>query len=209
MAWTDDGVTNFLRSLVNEYNTTKYWSAVEVELYKQAGMSRVLSEFLPQLYPIYGTYEDFGITAADADYDVPDNCYRIAQILVKETGNKLRHIPRPELYKYSDYDPGDPVGWTYKAGAVHLIPTPSATDTDYLEWHYMPILDAVTEFPDCLAPLIAIEGAVWACFKDQKLAPSLLAMKREYKMAALTDLTLAAIEHVEVFPDYMEEDSFA
>jgi len=172
-------------------------------------MNKVLSEFLPQLYPIYGTFEDFGITALDADYDLPSDCYRIAQIIVKETGNKLRWIPKAELYKYSDYDNGSPVAWTYKDGAVHLIPTPSATDSDYLEWHYMPKMTATTDFPDCLNPLIAIEGAVWACFKDQKLPPSLLAMKQDYKLAALTDLTLASIEHVDVFPDYTEEDGLA
>lgn len=209
MAWTDDEVTNLLRSLVNEYNTTKYWAVAEVTLYKKAGMSRILSEFLPQLYPIYGDYADFAQTAATDAYDQPSNCYRIAQLVVKDEGDKLIFVPRTELYKYRDYSTGDPIGWTYKNNQIVLIPTPSGSDTDYLEIHYMPILDTVTEFPDCLRPLIAIEGAIWACFKDQKLPPSLIMMKKEYRMAALTDLTLYAIEHVTVFPDYMEEDTLA
>ncbi|MBW1975271.1 MAG: hypothetical protein JRI45_06835 [Deltaproteobacteria bacterium] len=209
MAWTDDDVTNFIQSLLNEYSSAKYWAAAEITLYKKAAMSTLLSKYIYQLYPIYGDWEDFAVTAGTRVYDLPSNCYRVAQVVVTEDGDKLRYIPRTELWKYADYDAGDVIGWTYKNNKIYVTPEPSGSDSDFGQIHYMPILDAVTEFPDAMCPLIGIQAALLALQKDKYDSAGLMALKREYEQNIYNDFELSSIEHVNVFPDYSEEDSFA
>jgi len=209
MAWSDSEVSDFIESIVNEYNASKYWDADEITLYKKAGMSKVLSQFYPWLYSEKKDWDDLALTSGTNEYAKPTNCYKLAYLCEKDTGEKLLYIPPPEIWKYRDYSAGYPVGWTWKAGEISIIPDVNFTDADYLQIWYMPILDAVTEFPDCCAPLIAIEGAVIALLKDKAADPALMALKKEYEMAVYTDLTLHTMEHIEVFPDYREEDSLA
>lgn len=205
MSWTAAEVSDLVESLVNEYNASKYWAAGEITLYIKAAMSTLLSKYMPWLYHTCGDWDDLGITAAEPDYAIPDAAYRIQQILVKETGRKLRWIPRDNIYKYRSYDAGDAVGWTYKGNKIHLIPTPSGTDSDYLEVHYMPILDATTEFPDCMNPLIGAEAATLALLKDKYESVALFQLKKAYEQNVYVELCLfTPPAH---FPDYAEEDS--
>lgn len=207
MAWSSANVTDFCESLINEYNDNKYWAAGELTLYIQAAMSTLLSKYYPFLYPTLGTWADLGVTAGVTEYDYPTNCYKIAQILVKEDGDKLRYIPRNEIWKYREYAAGSVRGWCHKAGQIHMIPEPSATDADYCEIHYMPLLDATTEFPDCMNPLIAIEAAILALLKDKYESPALFTLKKQYEMNVYTDLVLSAMHSPDYMLDFCEDDS--
>jgi len=207
MAWTESEVQDLLESSVNEYNASKYWASGELTLYLKAAMSTLLSKYTPWLYHEYGSWEDLGMVAGTTEYDKPSSCYRIYQILRKEDGAKLRFIPRDELFKYRDYDAGDVIGWTFKNNQVHVIPEPSATDADFAEIHYMPILDSVTEFPDSMRPLIAIEAATLALLKDKYESAALFQLKKAYEQNVYVELCM--FTPPSVFPDFMEEDSLA
>lgn len=207
MAWTAAEVSDLVESLVNEYNAAKYWATNEITLYVKAAMSTLLSKYMPWLYHTYGDWADLALTADEPDYTIPAAAYRMQQIIIKETGRKLRWIPRTELWKYRNYDAGDDAGWTYKGNKIHIIPTPSASSTAYLEAHYMPILDATTEFPDCMSPLIAAEAATLALLKDKHESVGLHKVKKAYEMNVYVELCMFTPEvH---FPDFQEEDSLA
>lgn len=207
MAWTSAEVSDLVESLVNEYNAAKYWATNEITLYVKAAMSTLLSKYMPWLYHNYGDWGDLGVTVDVSEYAIPATCYRINQILIKESGLKLRFIPRDNIYKYRNYDAGDTVGWTYKGNQISIIPTPSATNATYLELHFMPILDATTEFPDCMSPLIAAEAAVLALLKDKHESAALFKLKKGYEMAVYSELCMFTPPYH--FPDFSEEDSLA
>lgn len=206
MAWTSAEVSDLVESLVNEYNAAKYWATNEITLYVKAAMSTLLSKYMPWLFHTYGDWADLGLTANTADYNIPTLAHRMHQIIIKENGKKLRFIPRDELWKYRNYDSGDG-GWTYKGNKIHIIPTPSATEASYLEAHYMPILDATTEFPDCMSPLIATEAAILALLKDKYESAALFALNKAYEQNVYVELCM--FTPPAVFPDFHEEDSLA
>ena len=207
MSWTAAEVSDMVESLVNEYNAAKYWAAGEITLYVKAAMSTLLSKYMPWLYHEYGDWDDLGLTAGTTEYDKPATCYRIYQILRKSDGRKLRFIPRDNIWKYRQYDDGESVGWTFKGNQIHIIPAPTATDADYAELHFMPILDATTEFPECLNPLIAAEAATLALLKDKHESIGLYKLKKAYEENVYVELCMFTPEvH---FPDFQEEDSLA
>lgn len=209
MAWDDDDVTNFIRALVNE-STASFWTAADVELYKKAAMSKVLSKYYTWLYNTHKTWEDFAIVAGDPDAtSLPTNCYKPAYLCIKETGEKIYYVPTTELWRYRAYDANSPIGWTWKGGKINLIPDPDVSDTDYLELHYMPILDAVDEFPDCMRPLIAVEAVIFAKVKDEDVTADLFQMQKDFHDSVLTDLTLHYVEQVDIFPDFALGESIA
>lgn len=209
MAWTANNVTDFIRALVNE-STASFWTTAQIALFEQAGMSKILSMYYPWLYTTHKTWGDFATTAGDPDAtSMPSNLYKVAYLCVKETGKEIDYISTREIWKYYGYGAGNAMGWTWKANKINLIPAPSASDTDYLEIHYMPILDAVTEFPDCMRPLIAVEAVIFAKVKDEDVTADLFKMQKDFQDAVMSDLTLHYIEAVDVFPDYSLGESLA
>jgi hypothetical protein len=207
MAMTADNVTDLIRSMISE-NSAKYWTAAEITLYETMAMNKLLSRWAPWLYHEYGTWADFAITVNTTEYDKPTNCYKIAWLLVKETGGKCRYIGPDEFFKYRGYSDDNPLVWTMKANQIHIVPTPSATDSDYLEIHYMPIMDAVTEFPDQMRPLIVLEAVELAKYKDSALGPDIFQLKKDYETAILHDLAFMQREPI-IFGDYEDEQGYA
>lgn len=208
MAMTDQNVTDLIRALINE-STAKFWTSDNITLYKTAAMQVILNKFYPWLYEEYKTYEDFTLTSGTSVYSLPTNCYKPAKFEVKTTGDKLRFIREDELYKYRDYGTGYPVAWMYKGGQVEILPEPNFTDTDYLVCWYMPILDAVTEFPDSARSLIAVEAAILAKTKDEDVTPDLLQLRRKYEDALMTYFALTQMGSPDFFSDFCDEDSYA
>lgn len=209
MAWTAQNVTDFIRALVNE-SMASFWTPAQIALFEQAAMSKVLSMYYPWLYCTHKDWADFAITAEDPDATVmPANLYKPAYLCVKETGRKLKYISNTRLWEYRGYGAGDPFAWTWKAGKINVIPDPSASKADYLELHYMPILDAVTEFPDCMRPLIAVEAVLFAKTKDEDVTADLFRMQKAFQDAVMTDLTLHYMEAVDIFEDFSLSESFA
>ncbi len=203
---TDDNVTDLIRSMISE-SSAKYWTDAEITLYKTMAMNKLLTRWGPWLYHEQGTFEDFGTTASTATKTLPTNCDRVAWILNKEDGDKLHYIQPDELFKYRSYDSGQPVAWHFKAGDINWLPTPTATDSDIFEIHYLPILDAVTEFPEFMRPLIVIESVMLAKYKDENVGPDIFEILKKYELSVQHAFAMSQREPV-IFCDYSDEDAY-
>ncbi len=210
MSLTAANGTTLVRSLIKEA-TASFWTDAEVTLYLTAAEQTIWAKYSPWLYETYKSWHDFAITAT-ADFTIStaiaSDVYKIANILVKEDGDKLLYIHHDEMYKYKDWTTGYPVAWTYKGKTkVTLFPTPSFVDTDYLECFYMPTYTDLTSFPDSLQMLCCVEAAILAKTKDEGVDQYLIELRNWHEQAAMLDLTMSSMGKVEVFPDFMEEDT--
>ena len=211
MSFSTANSVSMVRSLIKEA-TAKFWEDAEITLYLSGSMLSIWAKYAPWLYDTYKTWADFGTTASTSSYVIStaigSNVFKISKILVKENGAKLRYIHSDEIYKYRSWEAGYPVGWTYKGKtSVELIPTPSATDADYLECYYMPTYTDITSFPDSLQMLVCVDAAILAKIKDEDPDEALMSMKQSYEQIAMQDLTMSSMDQVEVFPDFCEEDT--
>lgn len=211
MSLSSANATAIVRSLIKEA-TAKFWTDAEITLYLSGSMQTIWSKYSPWLYETYKSWHDFGITASTADYTISTaisaDVYKIANILVKENGNKLLYIHHDEMYKYRDWTASYPVGWTYKGKTqVSLIPTPGSTDSDYLQCFYMPTYTDITTFPDSLQMLVCVNAATLAKVKDEDVDEVLIELRNWHEQAAMMDLAMSSMGKVEVFPDFSEEDT--
>jgi len=206
MALTDDNVTDMIRSLISE-GSAKYWTDAEITLYKTQAMDKVLARWYPWMYETNKKHEDFGIENNTAKYDLPDDCYKVSILEVKSSGERVRYINATEYWKYASFDDCD-AAWMYTGGQIEIVPQPSETDTDYYQLWYMPICDAVTEFPECLRPLIIIEAVKLAKFKDNALDPSALELEKDYIEAAKHFFAMSQMGSPEVMGDFHDEESY-
>ena len=189
MAITDANITSFIRSIVGEA-VAKYWSADEVTLYKQFAMAKVQAELFYLLWETKKDYVFLPTTAGTSLLDPPSDCFKLSHIQVTSTGNKIKYVSEDEWYKYVYGDTGI-----------------TATDTDYFTAWYMKNLATVADFPESCRVLIAIEAAILARSKDEDVTTDLLVLKKEAKLAAVTDLTIANMHQVDAFGDYVEADA--
>lgn len=210
MSMTDDTVTSYIRSLVNEA-TAEFWTDADITLYKQIGMSVLQSLYYPFMKDKNKTFELKGTTANSDTFDtvLSTDAFRITGIEIAETGARLRYITDNEYWKYADWDNGEPNTWMFKAGVVKLIPTPSATVSELLRVWYLPIMDAVSEFPECLRPLIAIEAVISAKTRDENVTPDLLVLHKRYSDAAMVALTLEQMQEPIIMGDFELEEGYA
>lgn len=211
MSFTALNATAFVRSLIKEA-TAKFWTDAEIALYLVAAEQEIWGKYSPWLFETYKKWADFGVTSATSNYvistAIATDVYKISRILNKTDGDKLIYIHDDEMYKYRDWTTGYPVGWTYKGKTtIELIPTPNFTDTDYLQCYYMPNYTDITSFPDTLQPLVCVAAAIYAKSKDEDVTPDLLELRNWHEQAALQDLIMSTMGKVEVFPDYLEEDT--
>ncbi len=207
---TDDNVTSYIRSLVNE-TTASFWTDADITLYKQLGMNVIQSTYFPYMKDRYKTFELKGTTADSDTFDtvISTDAWRITGIEIAETGARLRYITDNEYWKYAAWSPGEPNTWMFKGGVVKLIPTPSATTSELLRVWYLPIMDAVTEFPECLRPLIAIEAIISAKVRDENVSQDILFLHKRYSDAALIALTLDQMQEPIVMSDFELEEGYA
>ncbi|MCK7532356.1 MAG: hypothetical protein MZV63_15650 [Marinilabiliales bacterium] len=189
MAISSANASAFVRSLVGEA-TAKFWTADEITLYLQFGMTKVLGEMHPFLWDRYKDYAYIVTTAGTSEYDAPSDAYKVSHIQITETGRKIRYISEDEWYKYAYVDSGVDV-----------------TDTDYFMVWYMKNLDEIADFPDSCRALIAVEAAIIARTKNEDVTSDLMVMRNEFKKAALTDLAMTNMHQIEAFGDYREEDT--
>lgn len=213
MSLSGANATALVRSLIKEA-TAKFWTDAEITLYLSAAMQSVWAKYAPFLFEQKKKWVDVAVTDGTADYlistAIGTDVFKISKIVVKETGNKLRYVTDDELWKYYDYVDGDAVSWTYKGGGyIHLIPTPGTTDSDYLQCWYMTTYTDITSFPDSLQMVPVIQAVIYAKTKDEDVTPDLLNMLAWHEQLAITDLVQTSMGHVEVFPDYEEEEGLA
>lgn len=189
MAITSVNATAFIRSLIGEASA-KYWTDAELTLYLQFSMAKVLGEFYPFLWERYKNYSTINIVAGTSEYDPPTDSYKVSQIQVSETGKKVRYIAEDEWYKYAYVD----AGFTSSATAYFTV------------W-YMKNLDAIDDFPDACRALIAVEAAIMARTKNEDVSQDLLVMQKQFRDAALTELTMTNMHDINEFADYSEQDA--
>jgi len=207
MSITTANSLSIIRSLVGE-TTAKYWTDVELGLYQQMAMAKVLSQYGPWLFNKYKNIANLSTVAGTADYDYPTDCYKISYIQDAITGSKLRYVDDDEYWKYKGY-PTSTVAWTHVGGKIRFIPTPSGTVTNaYIVW-YLKNLDEVTDFPDILRALITVEAAILARTKDENVTADLINMKNEYNLSAMVELQTTNMHDVVEMGDFSEEDSLA
>jgi len=195
--YSEANVTSLTRSLIGEA-TAKFWTDDEITLYINAAMATIGAKFFYVLYPRYKTFADGAVTSGTATVDLPDNCQKIGKVEVKETKKQLRFIEEDEASEYTNWGDGEPVAWSFKGGAIWLLPTPDITDTDYLQIWYMEYMDAVTDFPEELRPLIAVEAAILARTKDEDVTPDLLALQKRLSDSAWDSLSITQIQEPSV-----------
>jgi hypothetical protein len=208
MSITLVNATSLLRSLIGEA-TAKFWTDAEVTLYLQMAMAKACAQYNPWLFSRNKNVVDFGVIAGTSDYDMVTDGYKLSHIQIKTSGRKLRYINEDEYYKYAEWTAGNPVVWTWVGNKVRVIPTPSATDTDYLLAWYIKNLDEITDFPDSLRALIVVEAAILARTKNEDVTSDILMLKKDYEQAVLVDLQMTNESDLTQFADFSEEDSMA
>lgn len=207
MSLSDANVTSLTRSLLQEA-TAKFWTDAEITLYIQTAMNVVQSDFYHFLYETNKTFTTQTKTSGTATFTVPTDTFKIGGVEVASTGMRLHYISDDEYYKYAEWDAGESICWMFKAGDIMIIPTPTATDTNYWRIWYLPIMDVTTEFPDCLRPLIAVEAAMLGRTKDDNVSPELVLLQRRFHDAAVKALTLTQMQEATLIGDYDLESTY-
>lgn len=208
---SDANVTSFIRSLVGE-STAKYWTDDEITLYKQFGMMAVQSKYWYLIYPEKVKKATATMIATEDYIALPDNCFKIGKIEVYNNGNgdgkHIRIIGTDEVHKYEGWDVGDPVAGLFADSKLYLYPTPNRTVTNFFRYWYLEYFDGVTDFPECLRPLIAIEAVLFAKTKDKNVTVDVLAMQQRLEEIAYHALSMSQIQEPDIIGDYEVEDGY-
>lgn len=178
-------ITSMVRSLVGEA-TASYWTDDEITLYIQFGMMAVISKYWYLLAPTEAKVSAASLSANTAYVEKPDDCAKILRIEVATDRKLVRKIEPDELWKYSVYDDG-------------------AAATSYLNIWYLEYYDAVTDFPEALRPLIAMEAILFAKSKDKVLDVDIVSLYKHYEDIAVGFLSTDSIYEPTIFGDYEQE----
>jgi hypothetical protein len=189
MAITSANAIAFVRSLLGE-SSAKYWTDPEITLYLQFAMAKVQGELYPFLWERYKDNAYIVTVSGTSVYDAPSDAFKVSHIQITETGQKIRYIAEDEWYKFK-----------YADGGITF------SDSDYFTVWYMKNLDEITDFPDSCRALVAVEAAILGRTKNEDVTSDLMALRAEFKKAALTDVTMTNMHDVLALADYMEEDS--
>ena len=177
----DDDVTDFIRSLIGE-ETAKHWTDAEITLYKKMGMVAVNSKYWYLLAPTEVKVVSTDLAASTEYVSIPDDCAKVLRVEVAETRKLLRKIEVDELWKYSEYDDG-------------------AASSGYLDIWYLEYYDTVTDFPETLRPLIAIEAVIYAFSKDKGIDAGILNLQRKFEETAIAFLATDSMYEPTIFGD--------
>ena len=178
---SDANVTSFIRSLIGE-EEAKHWTDEEITLYKQFGMIAVNSKYWYLLAPTEAKVAATSLTANTATVSLPTDAAKILRVEVAENRRLLRKIEPDELWKYSVYDDG-------------------AAATNYLNIWYLEYYDTVTDFPETLRPLIALEAVMFALSKDKGITAGIKDMHTRFEEIAITFLSTDSMYEPTIFGD--------
>lgn len=208
---TDDNVTAFIRSLIGE-STAKYWTDDEIDLYKKFGMIAVQSKYWYLIYPEKVIKATATMTSGTDYIDKPTDCFKIGKLEVYNNGNgngkHLHIIGTEEIHKYENWSTGDPVAAIFADDKIYLYPTPNRTVTDFFRFWYVEYFDSVTDFPECLRPLIAIEAVIFAKTKDKNVTVDILAMQQKLEEIAYHALAMSQIQEPDMIGDYALDEGY-
>ena len=181
-------VTSLIRSLIGE-STAKYWTDDEISLYLKSAMITTLNKYWYLLAPSQAKVASTDLAANTAYVSQPDDCAKIIRVEVASNRKLLRKIEPDELWKYSEYDDG-------------------AASSGYLNIWYLEYFNLVTDFPEALRPLIAIEAATFALTKDQAMDSTFLHLRQHYEDIALMFLAADSVYEPTIFGDYAQERAY-
>ena len=179
---SDDEVTAFIRSLISE-SSAKHWTDDEITLYKKFGMIAVMSKFWYMMAPTEMKSATASLSASTAYVELPTDAAKIYRVAVTSNGKRLQKLEADDVWRYSLYDDGDAA-------------------TNYLSIWYLEYYDAVTDFPEALRPLIALEAVMFAKTKDVGIDVNLDRMYQRFEDAANTFLSTDAPHEPTIFGDY-------
>lgn len=185
---TAGNVTDFVRSLVGE-PVAKHWTAEEIALYIKFGLITVVSQFWYLLAPSEAKSEASSLVANTAYVEQPDYCAKVLRVEVAETRDLLRKIEADELWKYSVYDDGD-------------------ASADYLNIWYLEYPELVTDLPEALRPLVAVEAALSGKIKDAGVRADIIRQQERFANIANTFLATDSMYEPTHFGDYEQEQAY-
>ena len=185
---SDTDVTNMIRYILNE-GTAKFWEDDEITLYKKFGMMAVVSKYWYLLAPIMVKVAATSLTANTAYVSQPDDCAKVLRVEEATNRKLLRYIEPDEIWKYSLYDDG-------------------AAASNYLNVWYLEYADEVTDFPEAVRPLIAMEAIAFAKAKDENLSVDIQAMHKRFENIAYEFLSSQTMYEPAIFGDYAQERAY-
>jgi len=177
-----------IRSILNEA-TAKFWTDDEITLYKKFGMVAVVSKYWYLLAPTQAKVATASLVANTSYVGQPTDCAKVLRVEEATNRKLLRYIEPDEVWKYSLYDDG-------------------AAATDYLNIWYLEYYDEVTDFPEALRPLIAMEAVMFAKSKDEGLDINIRAMHRRFEEIAVAFMATPVMYEPAIFGDYAQERAY-
>ena len=129
------------------------------------------------------------LTASQAYVDIPTDAAKIIRVEVASDGKLLGKIEPNELWKFQEYDDG-------------------AAASSYLNIWYLEYYDAVTDFPEALRPLIAIEAVSYAKTKDDDIDPGFVRLQEKFEETARVFLATDSMYEPTVLTDEELRDTY-
>jgi hypothetical protein len=165
----------------------------------QAGVSLTMTENLT-----------FTHTVAQADVvELQRGIHKIVRVEYAATGAKLDYIEDDKLFLYETGEEGAPQVWLYEDNKVMQVPTPATTAANYWRVWYLPEFTALSQLPEILHPLIALEAVINARIKDERLMRALLLKRDHLAGIALGTLAIPQLQEpgkISSFDSDEEED---
>lgn len=200
-----------MRSLIKE-QTQKFWLDTEIALYIKACTQVVASKYGPWLYPVNQSWVDVGSTVGTntVTWSTGDKAkvLKIDKILTKSDARKVKKIQPDEIWKYLEVSEGRQV-WTFKDNDIYLVPASATTDADFFTVYYLPRVVDVTNLPDSLQMVVALQAAILAKHKDEDVDAYLVETLKQAEAAAMTDLVMTTADQIETFGQFTEEEGLA
>ena len=203
---TDSQIIEYARSILNE-PSPKFWTAENMTLWLSTALIVVYSSFWELLIEPKQTYENKSLVANDPDITLPTNCYKVVKVEVASTGQELHKIDTSRLHEYEKLTTNEPAGWLFKGGKIHLRPTPGASYSNYLRIWYMPKVTQVSDLPEELHPLLAVELLIAGKEKDEDVSNDLIIKHRRFTESARHALSVSQIQDMGSLEDYEEQEN--
>ena len=135
--------------------------------------------------------------------------HKVVRVEYASNGKKLDYIEDDKLFLYETGGESEPQVWLHEDNKVRQVPTPGGTSANFWRVWYLPEFTILSQLPDILHPLIALEAVINAKIKDERLMRALL-MKRDHLAGiAMGTLSIAQLQEpgsISPFDSSEEED---
>ena len=165
----------------------------------QAGVSLTMFENL--------TYTH---TSAQADVvELQRAIHKVVRVEYASSGKKLDYIEDDKLFLYETGGSGVPQVWLHEDNKIRQVPTPTGTSAEYWRVWYLPEFTVLSQLPDILHPLIALEAVINARIKDERLLRALLLKRDHLASIAMGTLAISQLQEpggISPYDSHEEED---